>query len=117
MPKPIHVSKTEKLGKYALLVITIWPILYVVYFLLLFTWITSVWITSARDLQSSFFPSYLTTVHFVTLIVTFVSFVVYVIHLYSNSRIKNGNDKMLWVLGFVFFGQIVMLPYWWKHIR
>ena len=53
--------------------------------------------------------------HVFALLLTFVSLVLYLVHLYRNTQV-HGNQKMIWTIALLMGGFVTMPIYWWIYI-
>ena len=99
--------KFRSILKTGLLIITLWPLVYIFFFA------NTVVDISFRDgkVNSTFI-----TAHIFTLLLTVALIVFYIVALYQNNRIK-GNSKMLWTISLLMLNVIAMPCYWWIYIK
>jgi hypothetical protein len=87
--------------KFALLALTLWPIVYAGIFL------------SGR--VSSFLPFNILVIFHLGSAAIGMGLWAYFVHLYNNVSV-NGQSKMKWFIGFILTGPFAMAFYWKKHI-
>lgn len=92
-----------KVLKFILLCLTIWPLLYLVVFVL------------SGTVESFNLLTRLAMFHLITAAIGLGTIVFYFIELYHNRSI-NGQPKMKWFLLLFFTGQFGMILYWKKYI-
>ncbi len=95
----------KKILKICLLILTVWPIIYLGLFAR---------IIFERMLQEGL-NNYLYLFHTGTMLILFGLLIFYLVDLYRNEKI-DGNQKMLWLLGFILLSAFLMIVYWVKFI-
>ncbi|MCA9951828.1 MAG: hypothetical protein KDE48_19390 [Anaerolineales bacterium] len=88
-----------------LLILTMWPIIYLGFFA---RNVFEIMLQEGLDNNLYLF-------HTGTILILFGLLIIYLINLYRNEEI-DGNQKMLWLLGFIMLSSFVMIVYWIKFI-
>lgn len=98
----------RKIGSLILMILTLWPPLYFVVFGIFFFDQVVGAVVGNPDLKLLY------AVHIVTIFVVLGLLVLYSVHLYKNKQVA-GEQKMLWLLGFIFLNGLIFPFYWWRH--
>ncbi len=102
--------KVSRVQAIATGLLTIWPILYMIFFFS----VTISCVVGAPNVMDSVFPI-LFILHVITLLVMMALLVYYSIHLFKSEEIDS-NQKILWAL-FLFMGNMLTFPFfWYLHI-
>ena len=107
------MSKSKKI---ILGIATLWPIVYLVMFLIfIFSQLFISFLKKGPMLGSPFLFLIIFAVHLLTIVWIFVLIVIYMKNLFKNERVKK-EEKALWAVIF-FLGSIIAMPiYWYLYI-
>lgn len=99
------VMTTSK--KLVMLCLTLWPLFYLTYVILVFWDLPLVAMTQL--------PLIVIIAYFITIVILLILITVYSFHLYKNFQVDD-QSKLIWFVGFIFAGAFVMIFYWRKYI-
>lgn len=107
----------QAVGKYLLLVLTCWPIVYaaIVGLFIYDELVRSLAIVVDPE-QASQELHIIFRLHIATVVIGFCTFIYYSYRLYIDKSVS-GESKMLWFVSFFVLTSFAYLAYWWKHIR
>jgi hypothetical protein len=108
----------NKFGKVVLGFLTIWPILYIILFILFICSMVMVPVLQ-KEAPESNGPGYsmiaLFGLHGLTMLIGIFLFAFYIIHAARNTKIE-GLEKIIWILIIAVVGFVTMPIYWYVHI-
>lgn len=56
------------------------------------------------------------TVHLISMMISLIMLIVYMVHLWNNKRVRN-KSNIGWTLALLFLSPVSQLYYWWKFIK
>lgn len=103
-----------KSKKIILLIVTLWPVIYLAIF---FTLILSTFLLPGPSVESNpvFNFSIIFPIHILTMLIMTILFVIYIMHILKSGRVKK-DDRVLWAILLLMGNSIAMLVYWYLFI-
>ena len=104
----IHIG--NKLSKYILLFLAIWPL---VYSLVISFWLFS---STTPPTENYTLLGLILVCNGITMGISLAGIILFLLNLYRNNLIRN-NQKSKWTLGILFLSPVCLPYYWWKYIK